>query len=116
MFYQMITNACARWLSSPDCTVRGLIAYIERRGQLRDAQISAIKTYLFLKVGCGCRPLAELFSEGRFNCVDISELALPDSVKNQLRQDPAAAALMEYACLKSASGEQVSPKLAGQLR
>lgn len=116
MFYQMIANACARWLASPDCTVRDLVAYIEQRGQLRDAQIGAIKTYLFLKVGCGCRPLVELFSEGRFNCADISEFALPDSVKNQLRQDPAAAALMEYACLKNASGEQVSPKLAELLR
>ena len=49
MFYQMITNARNRWLASPECTVINLIAYIEHAGQMRDAQIDAIKTYLFLK-------------------------------------------------------------------
>ena len=49
MFYQMITNARNRWLASPECTVINLISYIEHAGQMRDAQIDAIKTYLFLK-------------------------------------------------------------------
>lgn len=49
MFYQMITNARNRWLASPECTVINLLAYIEHAGQMRDAQIDAIKTYLFLK-------------------------------------------------------------------
>lgn len=71
MFYQMITNARNRWLASSDCVIKNLIAYIETAGQMRDAQIDAIKTYLFLKIGCDCKPLALLFQEGRFNTLDL---------------------------------------------
>ena len=49
MFYKMIEAKRNEWLASNDCTVKGDIAYIERTGQMRDAQIEAIKTYLFLK-------------------------------------------------------------------
>ena len=40
----MIEAKRNEWLASDDCTVRGDIAYIERTGQMRDAQIEAIKT------------------------------------------------------------------------
>ena len=52
MFYKMIENKCNEWYSSERCTVRNLIEYIEKTGQMRDAQIEAIKVYLFLKIGC----------------------------------------------------------------
>ena len=55
MFYRMITNARNRWLTSQDCTVKDLIGYIESTGQMRDAQVDAVKTYLFLKIGCDSR-------------------------------------------------------------
>ena len=45
MFYKMIDNACRSWYQSDDCTVKDLISYIETTGQMRDAQIEAIKTY-----------------------------------------------------------------------
>ena len=51
MFYKMIENKCNQWYNSDSCTVKNLIEYIEKTGQMRDAQISAIKTYLFLKNG-----------------------------------------------------------------
>lgn len=57
MFYKMIENKCKEWYSSDQCTVRNLIEYIEKTGQMRDAQIEAIKVYLFLKIGCECKPL-----------------------------------------------------------
>ena len=63
MFYQMVQNACQRWFAS--CPVKDMVRYMERRGKLRDAQIEAIKTWLFLKIGCDSRPLAELFCSGR---------------------------------------------------
>ena len=115
MFYQMITRARNRWLASPDCTVGDSLRYIEQTGQMRDAQIDAIKTYLYLKIRCGCKPLSALFSEGAFNTADIGELSLPDRVKGYLRADPAAAALLEYANLKNDEGEQVSKRLAEQI-
>ena len=111
MFYRMITHARDRWLASPDCTVKDLLGYMERAGQLRDAQLDAIKTYLYLKISCGCRPLAELFAAGVFNTEDIGELPLADSVKQYLRADPAAAALLEYSRQKNTAEEQVSPRL-----
>lgn len=52
---------------------RAVIDYIVKTGQMRDAQVEAIKTYLFLKISCGCKPLAELFREGAFNTLDLDD-------------------------------------------
>ena len=115
MFYRMIERKRDQWFASDDCTVRTLVDYISNAGQLRDAQVDAIKTYLFLKVACDCKPLYELFSAGTFNSLDIGELSLPDSVKDFLRRNPAAAALYEYASQTNDSGEQGSKKLQDQI-
>ena len=48
--------------NSEQCTVQNVIEYIERSGHMRDAQIEAIKVYLFLKIGCECKPLEYLLS------------------------------------------------------
>lgn len=111
MFHQMIKSACDRWLTSADCTVGSIISYIEQAGYMRDAQIDAIKTYLFLKVKCGCDPLASLFAGGAFNTFDLDEAALPTATRNYLKANAAAAALYEYACQRNDAGEQVSEKL-----
>lgn len=116
MFYQMITKARNHWLESDQCTVQDLIAYIESANQMRDVQIDAIKTYLFLKIACGCRPLSRLFQEGRFNTLDLQSVELLGSTKAYLEGHPAAAALLEYASLKNDRGEQVSKKLEEQIR
>ena len=116
MFYQMITNARNRWLASPECTVINLIAYIEHAGQMRDAQIDAIKTYLFLKISCNCQPLSRLFQEGQFNTLDLQAVELSTTTRTYLEGHPAATALLEYACLKNGAGEQVSKKLEEQIR
>lgn len=50
MFYKMIENKCKEWYRSEQCTVRNLIEYIEKTRYMRDAQIEAIKVYLFLKM------------------------------------------------------------------
>ena len=115
MFYRMIERKRDQWFASGDCTVRTLIDYISKAGQMRDAQVEAIKTYLFLKVACDCKTLNELFTAGTFNSLDIGELSLPDSVKDFLRRNPAAAALYEYASQANDSGEQVSKKLQEQI-
>ena len=49
MFYKMIENKCTQWYESERCTVKNLIEYIEKTGQMRDAQIEAIKVYLLLE-------------------------------------------------------------------
>ena len=116
MFYKMITNKRDQWLSSSECTVRDAIAYIQNRGQMRDAQIDAIKTYLFLKISCSCKPLADLFCLGAFNTLSLDDIELSTKVRGYLSSTPAAAALFEYACLKNDAGEQVSEKLEEQIR
>ena len=115
MFYKMIENKCREWYNSEQCTVRNLIEYIEKTGQMRDAQIEAIKVYLFLKIGCECKPLALLFKRGDFNSIDLNAIELSTATREYLEQNPAATALFEYARLTNDKGEQVSEKLGKRL-
>jgi superfamily II DNA or RNA helicase len=111
MFYKMIENKRNQWLSSSDCTITALIDYIVKTGQMRDAQIEAIKTYLFLKIACEGKPLATLFKNGAFNTLDLNALELSQSTRDYLISHPSAAALFEYVCMKNDNDEQVSAKL-----
>ncbi|MCB6473813.1 site-specific DNA-methyltransferase [Coprococcus comes] len=116
MFYKMIENKCTQWYESERCTVKSIIEYIEKAGQMRDAQIEAIKVYLFLKIACECKPLTQLFRQGFFNSIDLNEIELSKSTREYLFQNPAAAALFEYACLTNDKDEQVSEKLEKQIK
>ena len=111
MFYKMIENKRNQWLNSTECTVTALIDYIEKTGQMRDAQIDAIKTYLFLKIACDCKSLEHLFRNGAFNTINLDDIEISQSARSFLLGNPAACALFEYACLKNDDGEQVSVKL-----
>ncbi|MCQ2416527.1 MAG: DEAD/DEAH box helicase family protein [Oscillospiraceae bacterium] len=116
MFYKMIENKCREWYASDQCTVKSLIDYIEKTGQMRDAQIEALKTYLFLKIHCGCKPLEVLFNNGYFNTIDLNAVELSTSVRDYLLHNTAAAALFEYSIQKNDRGEQVSEKLEKQIK
>lgn len=107
----MIETKRNQWLLSPECTITSLIDYIIKTGQMRDAQVEAIKTYLFLKIACGCASLEKLFCDGAFNNLNLSKAELSEDTRNFLVSNPAASALFEYACLKNDKGEQVSAKL-----
>ncbi len=111
MFYRMIENKCNQWYQSDACTVKSLIEYIEKTGQMRDAQIDAIKTYLFLKIACACKPLDVLFRKGMFNSIDLNEIELSKTAREYLMGNNAAAALLEFASLKNDKNEQVSVAL-----
>lgn len=111
MFYKMIEDKRNQWLSSAECTITSLIDYIVKTGQMRDAQIEAIKTYLFLKIACEGKPLATLFKKGVFNSLDLNALELSQSTREYLLSNPSAAALFEYACMKNDNNEQVSVQL-----
>lgn len=116
MFYKMIECARDRWYASANCTIQSLIEYMSRQGNLRDAQIDAIKTYLFLKIGCENKPLSVLFSNGRFNSLNLDDLEISNKVREYFCSNPAAAALYEYACLTNDAGEQLAEKVAKQIR
>ena len=99
MFYKMIMDARNRWFASSECPIRDRIEYMEQSGQLRDVQVDAIKTYLYLKIVGGSRPLHTLFSEGIFNNLDLDTIPLSVSARAWLHTHPDAAALLQYAML-----------------
>ena len=112
----MIERSRDRWYASPECTVVDLINYMTQKGYLRDAQIEAIKTYLFLKIACGNEPLHRLFSNGKFNSLNLDDLEISNKVREYFAENPAAAALYEYSCLTNDADEMVAAKLAKQIR
>lgn len=116
MLYKMIENKCKEWYSSNQCTVNSIIDYIEKTGQMRDAQIEAIKIYLFLKIGCECKPLEFLFRNGVFNSINLNEVELSTNTREYLEKNPAATALFEYSRLTNDKGEQVSEKLEKKIK
>jgi len=107
----MITKKRDEWYSSRRCTVKSLIDYMVVEGQLRDVQIDAIKTYLFLKIEGQCQPLSKLFKEGFFNSIDVDDLEVSKQTREYLKSNPASVALLEYASQTNDAGEQVSEKL-----
>ena len=111
MFYKMITEKRDTWLDSPDCTVNEILRYIENRNKMRDAQIEAIKTYLFLKIACNNRPLYSLFASGAMTLINSADLEITSATKAMFDSTPAALALYEYSRLTNDLGEQVSDKL-----
>lgn len=115
MFYKIIQKKRDEWLASPSCAINSLIEYIVQRGVMRDAQREAIKTYLFLKIACGNKPLAELFKQGCFNSLtstEIDELPLSANARQIFQDSPAAIALYEFASSKDNDGNAIAENLA----
>lgn len=114
MFYNIINNKRDQWLLHTDCPALPLIAYIEQRGKMRDAQVDAIKTYLYLKIECQNLPLAVLFKQGRFNTLshdDIDNMPLSAVARRVFNESPAAVALYEFASLKDEKGKPLAEAL-----
>lgn len=119
MFYKMIERKRNEWLADKFCPVKELIRYILQRGMLRDAQIEAIKTYLYLKIACGNKNLAQLFVDGTFNTLAAAELdELPLSVNARicLKNNKAALSLYEYASLRDEKGGVLSEKVLAAIK
>lgn len=85
MFYQLIEKKRNEWINSAECTIRELLQYIYKTGKMRDAQFEAIKTYLFLKIACGNRPLWKLFSDGVFNDTNIGQVELTKTLWKRMK-------------------------------
>lgn len=111
MFYQLIQKKRDLWFQSSDCTVLYLVDYIDQRGMLRDAQIDAIKTYLFLKIACQGKPLWQLFAEGEFNETDVDAEEINVEARDVMTKNPAALALYQYSRQKDRNGKQIAPEL-----
>ncbi len=111
MFYQLIEKKRNEWINSSECTIRELLQYISKTGKMRDAQLEAIKTYLFLKISCGNQPLWKLFADGKFNDTNIGQVELTETAREIFRSNKAAVALFQYSRLKDKNGKQLAPEL-----
>lgn len=115
MLYRLIKEKVDNWIGSSDCSVKSIIDYMERTGKMRDAQIEAIKTFLFLKIACNNKPLWELVYSGAFNSLteaDIREFRLSTSSRDFLLSHPEAQALFEFAKSSDDKGTETAPQLA----
>jgi hypothetical protein len=102
MLHNIIQEKKNEWLQSDDCSVSDLIKYIRDKGQLRDTQIEAIETYLFLKIQGQNKPLWQLFSEGFFiNGTDLSKLNINQTSRDFLTVNKVAFALYDFARTKN---------------
>lgn len=115
MFYKLIEKKCDEWLQSPSCSVKELIGYIERHGMMRDAQLAAIKVFLYLKLECANKPLLSMFRDGGFNYTDLSA-RLPKKAYDIVAGNPAAAALYEYSLMADSDGNPHLPQLEKEIR
>ena len=105
MLHYIIQEKKNKWLQSDECTINDLIKYIRDKGQLRDTQIEAIETYLFLKIQGQNKPLWKLFSEGFFiNGTDLSKRNINQSARDFLTVNKDAFALYDFARTKSGTG------------
>lgn len=111
MFYQLIEKKRNEWLAAKECTITDLLHYIEQRGMMRDAQLEAIKTYLFLKIACQNQPLWQLFVNGYFNDTNIDQIELTEAARQIFSTNKAAVALFQYSRLKDKGGRQLAPEL-----
>lgn len=105
MLNYLIQEKKNKWVQSDSCTIIDLIKYIRNKAQLRDTQIEAIETYLFLKIQGQNKPLWQLFSEGFFtNGTDLSKLNINQIARDYLSKNKNAFALFDFARQKTAKG------------
>jgi len=108
MLHYIIQQKKNEWLQSEDCTIRDLVKYIRDKGHLRDTQIEAIETYLFLKIQGQNKPLWQLFSEGFFtNGPDLAKLDINQIAREYLTQNKNAFALFDFARQKNGNGTYI---------
>lgn len=108
MLHYIIQQKKIEWLQSDDCTIRDLVKYIRDKGHLRDTQIEAIETYLFLKIQGQNKPLWQLFSEGFFtNGTDLAKLDINQIAREYLTQNKNAFALFDFARQKNGNGTYI---------
>lgn len=116
MFYKLIEKKRNEWLASDDCTIKDLLKYIGQRRMMRDAQMEAIKTYLFLKIACQNKPLWKLFVDGVFNDTNIGQVELTDKAREIFKTNKASVALFQYSRLKDKKGKQLAPELEAYIK
>jgi len=98
MLHKIVKEKKNKWLQSKDCSISGIVRYVREKGFLRDTQIEAIETYLFLKIQGQNLPLWQLFSEGFFTDeVDLAKLEINQHTREYFETHKNAYALYDFA-------------------
>lgn len=109
MLHPVIKSKKDQWLQEENCPIKPLLQYIKTTGELRDAQIEAIETYLFLKINGSNKPLWQLFAEGFFSLNDdLAAHNISQVARNVFENNPAARALYEFALWKQFQNSDLS--------
>lgn len=112
MLNELITRKKNQWLRSDNCPINTLSSYIRKRGYLREPQVEAIETYLYLKIEGGNKPLWELFSENFFTGdIDLNRLNVNQETRKFLQKNTDALALYGLSSQKQGGGKSLLPEL-----
>ena len=107
MFYKLIKRKSDEWYKSSECTVNSLIDYMIEKGELRDAQIEAIKIYIYLKINCDNKNLIDLIKEGYFcNTEILDNIELTSKQKEIFKNNYIALTLLEYSNVNEYTDEE----------
>lgn len=112
MLNELITRKKNQWLRSDNCPINTLSTYIRKRGYLREPQVEAIETYLYLKIEGGNKPLWELFSENFFTSdIDLNRLNINQETRKFLQKNTDALALYDLSSQRQGDGKSLLPEL-----
>ena len=104
------------WLDAPYCPAKPLLDYMRSKGELRDAQLEAIETYLFLKLSGENRSLVELFASGfLFEDINLANLPLTEPSRQELAGDRRKLSILQFSLLEE-YGRRVMPSLEKAVR
>lgn len=114
MLDELIAGKKKQWLEADACPVKGLLDYMKKQGRLREPQVEAIATYLFLKIAGDNKPLWRLFAENFFTPdLDLARMKLSEATRQFLRKNEAARALYAFSIQKQEDGKPLLPELEG---
>lgn len=93
MLEPLIAAKVRYWLDQPDCPATPLLAHMRTAGKLRDVQIAALQTYLYLLLEGGNQALTQLWMQGLFAkaaSYDGPRSRVPQIARDVFSSQPAA--------------------------
>lgn len=93
MIEPLIAARVQQWLSIPSCPARPLLAHMQSVGKLRNVQIAALQTYLYLLLEGKNQTLAQLWMQGAFAkpaTYDGPRSRMPQMARDVFAAQPAA--------------------------
>ena len=99
-------------MRSDSCSIKGLSGYLRKQGRLREPQVEALETYLYLKLEGNNKPLRQLFSENFFTPgIDLDRLNISQVTRKFFQSNRQALALYGLSIQKQLDGRSLLPKL-----